>query len=145
MISETEKYHGFVFSRIIRKTNKVTISRFTSNSNSSFVIEGTGIFIKYSTKRMSPWNFTFLKEHQEEIKEMHDSLGHVVVALVCGDDGIASLSYTEIKQVLDDEVLPVERIGIRRSPRGKYKIGGSDGKLNYSIGDNEFPDKLFNS
>lgn len=144
MISETENYHGRVFSTIVRREPSVVIEQYSSNSSSSYIVNGVGLYIKYSTKRMSPWTFTFLTRHQNEIKKMKEELGDVTIALVCGDDGIASLTFDELKAVLDDTHEEVERVGVSRPPRGKYRIVGSDGKLNKSIGINEFPGKIFN-
>lgn len=143
MISETERYHGQVFSLIVRSEHKVDITKFSDNNNSSYVINGVGLFIKYSTKRMSPWSFTFLGRHQDDIEKMRNDLGNVVIALVCGDDGVASLTHQELKAVLDQNHEIVEHVRISRPPRGKYKISGSDGKMKKSIGINEFPGKLF--
>ena len=143
MISETERYHGMVFSRIARNISSLSLRQYNSKSTSSYVVNGTGLFIKYSTKRMSPWHFTFIKQHQDEIEEMKKNLNDVVVALVCGSDGIASLSSVELNKVLDDNHAEIERITVSRPPRGKYRIGGTDGKLSKAIGDNEFPGKLF--
>lgn len=145
MISDTDKYHGLVFSKIIRNgTIKTDIERFASSSGSSYVINGVGLYIKYSSKRMSPWAFTFLREHQSEITEMHKKLNKIIIVLVCGDDGIASLNYSEFRLVLDDNHELAENISVSRPPRGKYRISGRDGKLNKCIGQNEFPGKLLN-
>ena len=143
MISETERYQGVVFSRIARNISSLKLSQYNSRSSSSYIVNNVGIFIKYSTKRMSPWSFTFNKQHQEEIEEMNKNLEGVVVVLVCGTDGVASLSSAELKKVLDDDYEGVERITVSRPPRGKYRISGTDGKLTKAIGDNEFPGKLF--
>jgi hypothetical protein len=143
MISDTERYHGYVFSLIVRSENYINIKKYPSSSNASFVVNGVGLFIKYSTKRMSPWSFTFLREHQDEIQSMVNNLNEVVVALICGDDGVASLNYSELKTVLDKEHKQSERISISRPPRGKYKIKGTDGSLKNRIGINEFPGKIF--
>ena len=144
MTSETETYHGIVFSKIVRGASSVSISQYPSKSNCSYVVNGVGIYIKYSTKRMSPWNFTFLKSHQEEIKNLKEELGQMLVVLVCGEDGIASLTYEETKMLLDERIQDVERISVSRPPRGKYKITGTDGNMKNRIGNSEFPGKIFN-
>jgi len=143
MVSENEKYHGVVFSRLLKTNKNLQISKFTDVSSSSYIVNNVGLYIKYSTKRMSPWNFTFLSTQQDEIEMIHKNFGRVFITLVCGSDGIVALSYDELKQVLDSNISDVERIGISRPPRGKYRVIGTDGKLKRAIGDNEFPGKIF--
>lgn len=143
MTSETIKYHGIVFSRIVRGVSSTTIRQYPSKSSSSYVVAGTGVFIKYSTKRLSPWQFSFTRQHQQEVKDMYDDLKRVVIVLVCGDDGIVALNYLQTKQLLDTNFEDCERISVRRPPRGKYRVSGTDGSLKNTIGDNEFPNKVF--
>lgn len=143
MIGEAETFQGIVFSRIVRNEKNVIIEKFIKNSNSSFVVNNVGLYIKYSTSRMSPWNFTFRKEHQDEIKNLYETKENVVIALVCGHDGIASLSYEELKQILDDDHLEAEAVRVHRPPRGKYHIKGTDGKMQKTIADSDFPSKIF--
>lgn len=63
--------------------------------------------------------------------------------LVCHDDGIAALSYEEVKKILKEVPGHVEWISVARGKRQMYTIKGSEGKLEYKIGHNEFPAKIF--
>src|SRR5688572_14790098 len=57
-----------------------------------FVLNGTlQVLLKYSTKKRSPWGFTFGVEEQA-LLESGPNEGQLVVALVCGADGIAALT-----------------------------------------------------
>lgn len=145
MIKEYERYHGVAFNRLVHGAGgPVSIKRYNQISHSCYVIDDhIGAFIKYSTKRLSPWSFTFKKEHQDEILKMHSMLKSVFIILVCGEDGIVSLSYDELKLLLDDNHDNYEWVGVWRNAREKYKISGTDGKLEFKIGDNEYPAKLF--
>ena len=42
---------------------------------------------------MSPWRFSFQKEHQDEILDMKNKFGEIYTILVCNDDGIVCLSF----------------------------------------------------
>ncbi len=145
MIKEFEQYHGAVFSRLLHGSPKtITIRTYPSHSNASYILdEKVGLYIKHSTKRLSPWSFTFQKDHQDEILEMRKQFKDVFIAFVCHTDGIACLSFTELKAVLDDCHEEVEWVRIQRRPREKYAISGTDGNLKFKIGENEFPRKLF--
>lgn len=145
MIKEFECYHGAVISRIIHEYgNRIIIEPYPSISNSSYIInKSICLFVKYSKKRMSPWSFTFKKEHQDEISKMKLKYKKVFTIFVCGTDGIVCLNYDELKSLLDENHESVEWIGIWRNPREKYKVKGTDGKLLFKISENEFPFKLF--
>jgi hypothetical protein len=92
---------------------------------------------------MTPWGFSFKKNHQEEINQMQNQLGTVFILLVCNDDGIVCLNYKELKMVLDENFTEVESIRINRRPKEKYAVNGTDGKLKFKIGESDFPKKLF--
>jgi len=147
MIKEFEQYHGAVFSRLLHKSPKtITIRTYPSHSNASYILdEKVGLYIKHSTKRLSPWSFTFQKTHQDEILEMKNTFEEVFVVFVCYTDGIVCLSFAELKLILDQCHEEVEWVRISRRPRGKYAIAGKDGHLKFKIGENEFPDKLFSN
>lgn len=143
MVREFEFYHGAALTRLIHGHAGITIKQFSNVNNAAYVInQKTGLYIKHSTSRLSPWVFTFKGEHQEEIKTMKQSLGYVFIVLVCGSDGMACLSYDEFKNALDDNHGPAEWIKAARRTREKYAISGSDGKLKTKIGENEFPAKI---
>lgn len=146
MIRDFEFYHGLVFARILHATQRpLSVKPFQSISNSSYVInDKIGIFIKYSAKRLTPWRFTFKKEHQEEIELLKTSSQKVFLVLVCGDDGIVCLSYDELKKILDNQHDPIEWISADRHKRKMYAVNGSNGELDCKIGQCDFPDKLFN-
>lgn len=147
MIKEFEFFHGLVFARILHATQSpLSIRPFPSASNASYIVnQNIGIYIKYSSKRMSPWRFSFKSEHQMEIELMNKDLGAVFLLLVCNDDGIICLSYPELKQILDDQHDAIEWISATRNKREMYSVKGSDGKLGFKIGANDFPGKLFNT
>jgi hypothetical protein len=144
MIRDFEKYHGAVLTRLVHALPGVTLELYPGlGGNSAYVIDKcVGLYIKYSTKRLTPWTFTFMKDQQDEIHEMASVLDQIFIALVCHDDGIACLSHKELKSILDEVYDPAEWVRVSRRPKEKYAISGSDGKLKGKIGENEFPVKL---
>ncbi|OGH15234.1 MAG: hypothetical protein A2860_03695 [Candidatus Levybacteria bacterium RIFCSPHIGHO2_01_FULL_37_33] len=155
MIKEFEFFHGAALCQLVHNKKVYSIVTYPTADNASYVINsGVGVYIKYSKKRLSPWRFTFKKEHQDEILEMKKRFGTVYVILVCNDDGIACLDYTELKKILDYLHEEAEWIAVYRSKREKYSIKGSDGKLQFKMGVNDFSkltshaglyEKLFNT
>ena len=145
MIKDFEFFHGLVFARIVHSRQEpLSISSFQSVSNVSYVInDSIGIYIKYSAKRMPPWRFTFKTNHQDEIDLMKSRLANVFLVLVCNDDGLVCLSYSELKLILDNQHEPIEWISANRHKREMYAVKGSNGTLDFKIGQNDFPTKLF--
>jgi hypothetical protein len=110
-INEYEFYNGVVLNRLIRKGKALNIDIFPSKSANSFVInDKVGIYIKYSRKVTSPWRFTFKKVHQDEMKIMSELLNKLYLILVCYDDGIVCLEYSEIKNILNKYLNKKEKI-----------------------------------
>ena len=144
MIKDFEVYHGIALCRLHNTHKDITIARFSQADNASYVVNGKiGIYIKFSKKRMSPWNFTFTKKHQDEILKMSVIVKRVFVTFVCGNDGIACLNFRELKQILDNQHDDVEWVSVSRGARKMYSVKGRDGALAFKLGNNEFPSKLF--
>jgi hypothetical protein len=144
MISEFEFYHGAALAKLLHgHAATINLGIYSSPGNASYVVNGkTGLYIKHSAKRMSPWRFTFKKEHQDEIKTLNDIYDHVFTLLVCGKDGVVVLSYVELKIVLDHMHEKHEWISVARNRGQEYGVKGSDGKLLWKIAKNEFPVKI---
>jgi hypothetical protein len=139
------EYHGTMLCRVVHdSTSPVSVRLFATASNASYVInDKIGIFVKYSSNRMSPWGFSFGVSHHEEIERLHAQLPSIFITLICGSDGIACLSYPEFRQVIDMNHVGTESIRVSRKPREMYSVTGTDGKLRFKIGNNDFPRKLF--
>ncbi len=139
MLKEFQFYHGVVFSKILHSTlERVTLQSFPTPDNASYILNRkVGIYIKYSSKRLSPWRFSFAKRHQDEILELKKKAGKVFLVLVCNDDGIVILSYRELKKILNKKHEDAEWISVSRNKRKMYSVKGSDGELNFKIGLND--------
>ena len=147
MISEFEFYHGVAFARMLHATQKeVAIKPYSPSDNAAYLLDGSiGVYIKYSLKRLSPWRFSFQQRHREKIIEMKTNLENVFIFLVCNEDGIVVLTFEEFTQVLSETQESTEWISATRNRRQMYTIKGSDGKLGFKVGKDEFLGKLFGS
>jgi len=146
MIKEFEFYHGAVLAKIAQTDKKISINSYSKNNSYTYVInDKIGLYIKHCSNRMTPWSFSFARAHQDQIKEMADRLDHVFIALVCGKDGIACLSFDELKIILNHDHNDHEWVRVSRRPREKYAVKGSDGKLKFKIAYNHFPERIFQS
>jgi len=145
VIKEFEFFHGVVFARLLHGSRRlVSIRAFDPQSNAAYVVDDSiGIYIKHSSKRMTPWRFTFSPEQRREIEQLRASMPKVFVVLVCNDDGLVCLNYAELKAILDDQHETHQWISATRHKREMYLIEGSNGRLGFKVGKVDFPNKIF--
>jgi hypothetical protein len=89
------------------------------------------VHLKYSTRKRSPWGFTFTPEEQVLLKERASGL-KTVIALVCGADGVAAFPYDAYLQVAYPRRASVH-IACYRQHREHYEVNGPDGTLGGKI------------
>ena len=89
------------------------------------------IYLKYSTKGRSPWNFTFTSAEQAILDEA-SSERRVVLGLVCGSDGIAAVSYEGYLRVAAPKESAVH-IACFRKHGEHYQLSGPDGTLDWKV------------
>jgi hypothetical protein len=87
--------------------------------------------LKYSTKGRSPWGFTFTPDEQE-ILRARASDSTIIVALICGSDGIAAFSYDNYMQMVVPRDAAVH-IACYRQHGEHYEVYGPDGRINGKI------------
>src|SRR5437016_370878 len=129
MVSEFEFFHGAVFARMLHVTQQeISITPYAAADNAAYVLNSSkGIYIKYSTKRLSPWRFSFKKGHHDRIAEMKHDLGEVFVILVCNDDGAVVLTFDEYQQVAKNGRGLGDWISAARNRRQMYLVKGPEG------------------
>jgi hypothetical protein len=144
MAQAFEYFHGIVFARMLHATQKeISIKPFPTTDNASYIVNGkVGIYIKYSSKRLSPWSFSFQKRHQDEILRIKNEVGEVFVLLVCNEDGIVALNSTEARELLNEVHLNAEWISVSRGHRQMYTVKGSDRALDHKAARNDFTKRI---
>lgn len=145
MIKEFEYFHGAAILGVIKSSPiSLSIAPLDGFENSAYLInDKVGLYIKYSRKRLSPWGFSFQKNHQETIALLKECYGEVIVLLVCNDDGIVGLNYSDLSRVLDSKIEEIEWLRASRTKGKMYQITGSDGKLDFKIGRDDFLSKIY--
>jgi len=135
-------FHGHVLVRLIQDPRTRGVELYRGN-NCYLVNKKSGIYLKHSAKRISPWQFTFLPVHLTEIATIESEIKALFLVLVCNDNGICCLDYQETAQlILVGNMDQTKSIRVSRSTREKYAVSGSDGKLEHKIGNNDFPRKV---
>lgn len=163
-IGQEEKLHGVAILRLFEELSEqfpeARFSLTTGESRSSYVLRGrllkekrhlllgskqkitefsTGIFLKTSMKRVSPWSYNFTLEHQDEVQSLKNKHGQVFLVFVNGDDGIACIDFLRSKQILDEHHEEQEWVRVSRKPRQAYRLSGNDGDLDSPLPRNSFP------
>jgi hypothetical protein len=88
-------------------------------------------YLKYSTRVHSPWGFTFTADEQVMLEEKAE--GHrLVLGLICGADGVASLNYDAFLRIAPKRNLAI-RISCFRSHGEHYEVNGPGGKLSSKV------------
>jgi len=131
MISDSDRYQGSALRQIIVSAGR-PVSIGTADSSGridSFSIERTAFQIKYSTKRLSPWNFSFTADQLMEIAALARTFDAVWMVLVCGADGIVSLRAREFLSVTEPRPGGVCSIRIYRNRNSMYRVSGNAREL----------------
>src|SRR5687767_5341427 len=94
-IKKQEFYEGAAL-HLLARTGGITSIRYDAPF---FLLNGDLlVHLKYSTKGRSPWGFTFTADEQV-ILQRTATQSRIVIALVCGADGVAAFKYDEFIRV----------------------------------------------
>ena len=131
MINEFKSYHGSAFAELIDES-LVPIKLFRPNllNNSYYVLdENIGFYVKHSTKRMTPWRFTFLTDHVLELEKIMERHEFCFLVLICGRDSIAVIEKAEILKLLPFASPALSWVSVQTSHNTSLTIEGSSGSL----------------
>ncbi len=137
LIDKQEYYHGVVIVRLLDD------HRFRSVSKSEgcyLCNEGVLVNIKYSTKNRSPWSFSFSPDELRRIEHLAASGTAIVIALVCGGDGVCALELEELREI---GVASEGAITVRRGFRRLFSVSGPVGSLEHKISHSRLNDLVF--
>ena len=110
---------------ILARSNVITTIRYESPF---FLInDNLLVYLKFTTKVRSPWGFTFTTEEQKLLRK-EASNRKIVIGLVCGSDGVASLTYDAYRTVASHRTSAVH-ISCYREHGEHYEVNGPDGTL----------------
>jgi hypothetical protein len=132
VIADFEKYHGTALRAIVvAAASPVTIGRWDEAGRvSSYSLNGrVAILIKHSSKRLPPWQFTFMADQLAELEQLRAEAETVWLVLVCGSDGIVALADREFSEVVGPLTSATPFIRIDRGRRTMYHVFGNAGRL----------------
>lgn len=131
MITEAERYHGVVFRQLVVSAGRpVTFDVADSTGRKDcFRFDSAAFQIKYSTRRLSPWYFSFTVEQMWEIEGLVRQFYPVWMLLVCGVDGIVGISAQEFIGITESRPGNVASIRVSRKRNSMYRVSGNAGEL----------------
>ena len=131
MIAELDRYHGVVLRQIL-VTHGHRVNLAVANQSGrvdAFLIERAAFQIKHSSKRLSPWQFTYMPDNLGELAQLRRVYDPVWAILVCGVDGIVGLSLDELKSIVKVGEGGAAWIRVSRGRKSMYRVGGALGEL----------------
>ena len=129
-MAEYEQYHGIVIrTLVVRLEDGISIKALDAHGivNSFLINNSVGLYIKHSSKRMTPWLFCFTEDNLVELQILQENSDSTFTSLVCGHDGFLTLSIEELQCLSDkkqsDNSLTIH---VKRRKRHMYSVGGRD-------------------
>jgi hypothetical protein len=103
-----------------------------SLSGRYFLLNGdTLVLFKHSTRKRGPWGFTLTPAEQADLAGRPNG-SKVVLALICGTDGVAVISTSELHQIALPHTAAL-RIACSRRLGQHYQVSGPDGDLRRKV------------
>lgn len=97
-----------------------------------------GVYVKFSKKRITPWQFTFNSGHYNDILSLVKVNMKVFIVLVCGMDGICCIDFDEfgliIANISDGET---KSVSATRFKNQQYQVSVTDGEIKHKFADSE--------
>jgi len=133
-IKKQEFYEGAVLHRLAR-LGEIPGIRY----NAPFFVFNDRLFvlIKYSTRTRSPWGFTFMPDEQVQLRVRALEHFPVVIAMVCGSDGVAAIYYDAYLTIAAERATAL-RVSCGRLHGKYYRVTGPDGHLGRKIAPSEW-------
>jgi len=128
MSKDYEKYHGTVIRSLVTHLPKgahIQCKDIHGIANCFQVNQTIGLLIKHSSKRLTPWIFSFTEDNLAELQLLSELSKATFVALVCGWDGFLILSEAELEELADRKNAESSlSIHVKRGKRKMYSVGG---------------------
>ena len=117
MTPEYQFYHGALLHEIITTAGcpvKITPTGFSGRPDAYVMNDAVGLLIKHSSSRLSPWTFTFMKDHVAELHSLRAATKICFVGFVCDEDGFVCVKDADLVGIL-------KGVDLERPPQGEYE------------------------
>jgi hypothetical protein len=140
-IKEFEFYHGAALLRLTSSFDDgAWIVRRNDIGAGCYALDGeVGLYVKYSTARMTPWQFSFAAAHVAVLVALRKHFRAVFVILVCGGNSVVTINGTDAERLIGNDSTG-GWLSVRRKPRQMCAVSGTRGDLPNRIADSDFTD-----
>jgi hypothetical protein len=131
LINEFKSYHGSAFADLIDES-AVPIKLFRPNllNNSYYLLDDEiAFYVKHSTKRLTPWRFTFHADHVQDLAQILHKHEMCFLVLICGRDSIAVIDKDEIIKLLPIADPSLSWVSVQTSHNTSLTVEGTSGVL----------------
>ena len=130
-INEFKSYHGSAFADLIdESTVPITLFRPNLLNNAYYLLDDEiALYVKHSTKRLTPWRFTFHTDHVQELSQILQKHEICFLVLICGRDSIAVIDKDEISRLLPIASPSISWVSVQTSHNTSLTVEGSSGVL----------------
>jgi hypothetical protein len=131
VIAELDRNHGIVLRQMLVEHGsqlRLGVVEATRRVD-AFSLEGAAFLVKHSSKRLSPWQFTYTPENIAELTRLSEKYSPVWIFLVCGQDGVVGLSTAELATVAQIGDAGTAWLRVSRSRNSMYRVAGGLGEL----------------
>lgn len=136
MTPEYQFYHGaFLHELIVAADSELRIAlRDFHGRPDAFVINGdVGVMIKHSTARLTPWFFSFAKEHIAEFHALREGARICFIVFVCGEDGFVCVRERDLSGLFALATGDAVSVRVDRRPRRMYRVSSSGNSLDRKV------------
>ena len=136
MLDEYEFYQGAVLRQlIVGGEYSLSFRPFVREGRiTAFVMNGrAGVYVKHSSKRMSPWRFTFTIEQAADLLDLEVKFPDSFLVFVCETDGIVTLPFSELHEIVDFRQSDNAWVSVSRPPRAQYSLAGNRAELGRKV------------
>lgn len=136
MLDDYEFYQGAVLRKLVVEGDySTTIRPFVREGRiTAFVVNGRiGVYVKHSSKRMSPWRYTFTIEQASDLLDLEQKYPDSFAVFVCGTDGIVTVSFADLHNIVSFQESENAWVSLSRPPRAQYELAGNKGELGYKV------------
>lgn len=128
-LRDCDLYYGAVFSMLLEKLGtQISFAKVEEGTGLYCFEEKYLLYIKYSKARKGPWTFTFQPDHLLLLRNLQQHFESVLVAFVCGRDGILGIPLPDLRATMQLSSTVQESVIIRRRLKAMYSLSGSLGE-----------------
>ena len=136
MLHEYEFYQGVVLRQLtVEADTSLTFRPFVREGRiNAFVMNGRiGVYIKHSSKRLTPWRFTFNIEQASDLLDLERGFPDTFIVFVCENDGLVTLDAASLHEIVSFQESDNAWVRVERPPNFQYEIGGNKAELNRKV------------